>query len=569
MDEIKNSDYPSSIKRYLNNPNLKAAEQEIEFTEEQVAEYIKCKEDPVYFIKKYVKIRTLDGGLEKFALWDFQEDLVEKLNDNRFVIAKFPRQVGKSTTVVAFFLWVVLFHQFNELAILAHKRDAAIGILNRLRVAYEYIPLWMQQGVVQWNKSYIELENNSSIIAASTGSSAGRSGSYNIVLLDEFAFVPTNIADEFFKSVFPTISSGQTSKVIIISTPNGMNLFYKKWTEAINGRSNFIPVEASWWDVPGRDEEWKKQQLVELGESGFLQEHGGEFLGATNTLINAAKLKAMPWEDPVVTGEDTDIYQKPIEDHIYVLCVDVSEGQGLDASAFTIIDVTQSPYRVVAKYRSSTVPPLVFPSYIAAAGKMYNDAYILVELNGIGQEVSNILHYEMEYENLLLTQTKGRSGQILSAGHSKRTKFGVKTTQSVKATGCANLKAMVEGDTLLIPDFDIISELTTFVAQRKSFAAESGCTDDLVMSLVIFSWLANQKYFKELTDLNIRMRIARDKKKRMEEQMLPFGFIVDGRDEEITIDSEGNVWENVPDFVTEDQLRMRDFWHLGKEDEEY
>ena len=474
--EIKNKDYPSTIKRYLNNANLKAEAQQMQFSDEQVAEYLRCKQDPIYFIRTYVKIRNLDGGLVNFDLYDFQEELLNLINDNRFVIVKFPRQVGKSTTTVAYLLWVILFHGYQEIAILANKGDSARGILDRLRLAYEFIPLWMQQGVMEWNKGFIKLENKSSIVAASTNSSAGRSGSFNIVMLDEFAFVPTNVAEEFFKSVFPTISSGSASKVIMISTPNGMNMFYKKWMEAKKGKSNFIPFEANWWDVPGRDEEWKEEQLRELGEEGFLQEHGGEFLGATNTLISANKLKVLSalFEEPTWSQGGFEMYEQPKEDATYVLSVDTSEGQGLDYSAFTIIDVTEIPYRVVAKYRSSEVSPLIFPSVIAGAASHFNDAYVLVEVNNVGKQVADILHLDLEYENIFQTVTSGRKGQQLSTGHSKKAKLGLKMSASVKNIGCSNLRTLIEQDQLLINDFDILSELTTFVAKKKSFEAEPG-----------------------------------------------------------------------------------------------
>lgn len=477
-----------------------------------------------------------------------------------------------STTTVSYLLWVVLFHPFNELAILANKGDSARGILNRLRLAYEYIPLWMQQGVVQWNKGYIELENNSSIVAASTNSSAGRSGSYNMIMLDEFAFVPSNVADEFFKSVFPTISSGHSSKVVIVSTPNGMNLFYKKWTEAKKKRSNFIPFEANWWDVPGRDEEWKESQLKELGEEGFQQEHGGEFLGATNTLISASKLKILSgtFEDPSWSNGGFEMYEQPKEDGIYVISVDPSEGQGLDYSAFTVLDVSEMPYKVVAKYRNSQISPLIFPSVIAGAGSQYNDAYILIEVNGVGKEIANILHYELEYENLFQTTTSGgRRGQQLSTGHGKKAKLGVKTTASVKTIGCQTLKTLVEMDQLMVNDFDILSEMTTFVAKGKSFEAEAGCNDDLVMSLVLFAWLTNQQHFKDLTNSNVRLRLMNDKKRKQEEEMLPFGFVVNGADEEVTIDKDGTVWHSDPEWYDEEQRKLNEIKDLFLDDFDY
>jgi len=572
MQQLKNKNYSKKIKRYLNNANLKAENQRMEFTDEQVAEYLKCKNDVIHFIRTHVKIRNLDNDIINFDLYDFQEELLNIIHSNRFTIVKFPRQVGKSTTIVAYLLWVILFHPFNEIAILANKGDSARGILNRLRMAYEYIPLWMQQGVLQWNKGFIELENKSSIVAASTNSSAGRSGSYNIVMLDEFAFIPSNIAHDFFKSVFPTVSSGMNSKVIIVSTPNGMNLFHRKWIDSKKGRSGFVPYEAHWWDVPWRDEEWKENEIKELGEEGFQQEHGGEFLGATNTLIAASKLKSLSplFEDPKWSNGGFEMYEAPTEKGIYILIVDPSEGQGLDYSAFTVIDVTEMPYKVVAKYRSSTISPLIFPSVIAGAGEKYNQAHILVEVNLIGGEIANILHYELEYENIFkTTNAGGRGGQQVSSGHTNKSKYGVKTTASVKSIGCSTLKSLIEMDQLFISDFDILSELTTFIAKGKSFQAEPGCNDDLVMTLVLFSWLSNQSYFKDLTDSNIRLRLMKEEKRKEEEEMLPFGFIVNAAESEVTIDKDGTVWHDAPDWATEEQIVARDFWNIFKNNDEF
>ena len=219
-------------KSYLGNPNLKGPGVKIEFTKEQVEEYVKCANDPIYFIKHYIKIVTLDKGLVPFELYDYQEDIVSKIHNNRYVIAKLPRQSGKSTTVIAYILHYILFNQNMSVAILANKQTTAREMLSRLKLAYEYLPTWLQQGILEWNKGSIQLENGSKILASSTSASAVRGGSYNMLFLDEFAFVPGNIAEEFFSSVFPTITSGVSTKVLLISTPNGLNMFYKLWKGA-------------------------------------------------------------------------------------------------------------------------------------------------------------------------------------------------------------------------------------------------------------------------------------------------------------------------------------------------
>ena len=240
---------------YLGNPNLKPAGVGIEFTKEQVQEYLKCSQDPIYFIKKYVKIVSLDEGLVPFELYPYQEDIVNTVHNNRFSIAKLPRQSGKSTTMVSYILHYILFNQSMNVAILANKQATAREILSRLKLAYEYLPLWLQQGIVEWNKGSIELENGSRIIASSTSASAVRGGSFNMIFLDEFAHVPQNIAEEFFSSVYPTITSGQSTKVLMVSTPNGLNLFYHYWRGATkkpgeHGKNEYIPIEVHWSQVP-------------------------------------------------------------------------------------------------------------------------------------------------------------------------------------------------------------------------------------------------------------------------------------------------------------------------------
>jgi len=537
---------PNGIRNYKGNPNLKAANVDFIFTKEQIEERIRCMKDPIYFIQKYMKIVHVDRGLVPFDLYDFQKELLTSYIENRFTIAKLPRQVGKSTVTIAYILWTVLFGPMQNIAILANKASTSRDILAKLQLAYEFIPLWMQQGIVSWNKGSIELENGSKVIAAATASSAARGSTYNVIFLDEFAFVPKNIAEEFITSVYPTVSSGKTTKVIMVSTPNGMNLFYKYWTDAVNGRNLYKPIEAHWSVVPGRDDAWAADQVKQLGQEKFDQEFGCDFLGSSNTLISASKLSTLTWKKSIKRIDGLDVYETPIKNHLYVISVDTAEGQGLDHSAFTVIDCTQSPYKVVAKYYNNTISPLVYPTIIHNIGRMYNDAYALVETNSIGTQIVNILHSELEYENIFSTTNMGRGGQKLSSGFKKNAKLGVKMTHQIKSIGCANLKSMIENDKLIIEDFDIISELTSFVSKHSTFSAEAGTHDDLVMSLVLFSWLSAQLPFKQLTDTDIRKKIIEDNNSNVEEEILPFGFINNGSiDNESFIDSDGDVWEPV------------------------
>lgn len=539
MSEDKNS------KNYLGNPNLKASDVKINWTKEQLEEYAKCARDPIYFIQKYVKIISLDKGLVPFELYDFQEEMVRTVHNNRFVIAKLPRQSGKSTTVTAYILHYILFNQSVNVAILANKLSTARELLSRLKLAYEYLPKWLQQGILEWNKGSVQLENGSKVLASATSSSAVRGGSFNMIFLDEFAYVPQNVAEEFFSSVYPTISSGQETKVFIVSTPHGMNLYYKLWTDATNQRNSYIPIDVHWSDVPGRDEKWKQETIANTSEEQFRTEFECDFVGSVHTLISPSKLKTLAYIDPVFkNGEGFKVYAKPEEKHVYVMCVDVSRGTGQDYSAFSMIDITTAPYKLVATFKNNNMSPLVFPNAIHVAAKQYNNAHVLVEINDMGGQVADVLHGELEYENLLSATMRGRKGQVLDGGFgSGQTQFGVRTTEVVKRTGCSILKSLVEADRLVIQDFDVIKELFAFVAKKNSFEAEVGYNDDLVMTLVLFGWLSTQPYFKDLSSMDIRKDIYQDTITKLEEEMTPFGFVDDGVDEPVVErERDGTAW---------------------------
>ena len=530
---------------YLGNPNLKKANTQIEFTEEQIIEFLKCKEDPVYFAKNYIKIVSLDHGLVPFKMYPFQEKLVKNFHENRFNICKMPRQTGKSTTCVSYLLHYAVFNDNVNIAILANKASTARDLLGRLQLAYENLPKWMQQGIISWNKGSLELENGSKISSNSTSSSAVRGGSYNVIFLDEFAFIPNHIADDFFASVYPTISSGQSTKVIIVSTPRGMNHFYRMWHDSERGKNEYIPTDVHWSEVPGRDAAWKEQTIANTSEQQFKVEFECEFLGSVNTLINPSKLRNFVYEDPIKRNAGLDIYEHPKEENNYLITVDVARGLGNDYSAFIVFDITNFPYKVVAKYRNNEIKPMLFPSIIYEVAKGYNDAWLLIEVNDIGDQVASILHFDLEYDNVLMCAMRGRAGQIVGSGFSgKKSQLGVRMTAAVKKLGCSNLKTLMEDDKLLTVDYDIISELTTFAQRHNSFEAEEGCNDDLAMCLVIFSWLVAQDYFKEMTDNDVRKRIYEEQKNQIEQDMSPFGFISDGISEMggSFVDESGDRW---------------------------
>jgi len=528
---------------YLGNPNLKKANTAIEFSPEDVQEYLMCKDDPVYFARNYVKIVSLDEGLVGFDMYDFQEKLIRNFHEKRFNICKMPRQTGKSTTCVAFLLHYIVFNDSVNVGILANKAATARELLGRLATAYENLPKWMQQGIISWNKGSIELENGSKILAASTSASAVRGMSFNIIFLDEFAFVPNHIAEQFFSSVYPTITSGKTTKVIMVSTPHGMNHFYRYWHDAQRGKNEYTATEVHWSEVPGRDAAWKAQTIANTSEQQFKVEFECEFLGSVDTLISVSKLRNLVFEDPVKNnGKGLVVYTEPQKDRDYIITVDTARGIDHDYSAFVIFDISEFPYKTVARYKNNEIKPMLFPNIILDMAKAYNNAYVLVEVNDIGEQVATILQYDLEYENMLMCAMRGRAGQQVGTGFSgKKTQMGVRMTAAVKKTGCSNLKALIEEDKLITSDYDIIAELTTFVQKKQSWEAEDGCHDDLAMCLVIFAWLVAQDYFREMTDNDVRKRIYEDQKEQIEQDMAPFGFISDGLDDDSFMEG-GDRW---------------------------
>ena len=529
---------------YLGNPNLKKAGTPIQFTKKQIDEWIKCKNDPIYFAMNYIKIISLDEGLVPFEMYDFQKKILSDFHETRFNIAKLPRQTGKSTTVVAYLLYYAIFYDSVNIGILANKASTARELLGRLQLAYENLPKWMQHGVLVWNKGNVELENGSKILAASTSASAVRGMSFNILFLDEFAFVPNHVAEQFFASVYPTITSGKSTKVIIISTPNGMNHFYKMWEDARRGKNDYTTNEVHWSQVPGRDAKWKEETIKNTSPRQFAQEFECDFLGSADTLISPAKLQTIPFADPIKSNAGLDIYERVEKDHEYIITVDVARGIGGDYSAFLVFDITTMPYKIVAKYRNNEIKPVLFPSVIFQVCKEYNNPYVLVEVNDIGDSIAATLNYDLEYPNVLMCAMRGRAGQVVGQGFSgSKTQLGVKMSVTVKKIGCSNLKAIIEEDKLIFNDFQIFQELTTFVQKKQAWEADEGYHDDLVMCMVLFAWLVMQEYFKEMTDQDIRRRIYDEQRNQIEQDMAPFGFLDDGMGDDTFVDGDGNLWE--------------------------
>ena len=513
---------------YNGNQNLKQIGFTIEYTADNVKEILTCKDDPIYFIKKYCKIVSLDSeALIPFELFPYQERFINAMQDNRRVISMQPRQSGKSQTVAAYILWYTLFNGNKQVAILANKASVARELLSRYQLMYESTPIWMQQGIKTWNKGDIELENGSKIFTAATTAAGIRSKSVNFLYIDEAAIIPNNVAEEFFTSVYPVVSSGKSTKIVLTSTPYGYNHFWKFWSQAEQGINGFEPIKVEYTEHPKRDQAWADEQKELLGEVKFNQEVLTQFLGSSYTLISGdclARLSHLPF---VYQKDNVDIIEQPTAGRSYFVTVDTSRGVGGDYSAFTVIDSTTHPFKVVAKYRDNKVSPLLYPTIIHKVAKEYNNAFVMVEINDIGQQVADIIHNDLEYENMIWIGHDSKTGQYLSSS-GRNCNYGIRTTKQIKRIGCQTLKSLIESNKLLIFDPDIIFELSTFIEKSGSYEADEGYHDDLTMTLVLFAWASNDSMFKDLMNTNNRQALYDQQIRTIEEEMTPFGFINNG-----------------------------------------
>lgn len=486
---------------YLGNIKIKRQGVEQSYTKEQVEELIKCRDDIIYFISNYVKIVDLDKGLVLFEPFEYQKDMIRIMEENRYSIHMLPRQFGKSTIVAAYLLHHILFTDRAEVAILANKADQSREILGRLQLMYEELPWFMQPGVAVWNKGDIKLGNGSKAFCAATTGGSIRGRSISLLYLDEMAHIQNDVA--FFTSVYPTITSGKNTKVIITSTPNGMNLFYKIWTDAKLGRNGFKCKQVHWSEHPRRTEEWKEEQLKTMSERQFNQEFLLEFLGSTNTLISGTKLQHLNFTEPTFLDDERlfSVHENSVEGDSYVVTVDVAEGVGGDYSVISVFNVTEKPYRHIAVFRSNEILPLALADMVFKIATEYNNAIVIVESNNSGVIVGQSLWFDFEYENLLTTKIERGENQEYGG---KRMEYGVRTTKRTKMLGCTQLKGLIETNTLLVQNFETISELTTFIRKGSSYEAERGKNDDIVMTLVLFAWFTSQAYFTEMTETNVR-----------------------------------------------------------------
>lgn len=509
-------------KGYLGNPNLKQIGEPIDFTQEQVVEYAKCAKDPVYFLENYAKIVSLDDGIINFKLFEYQRRIINGIQNNKQTLAKLFRQSGKSTVVAGYVAWYCLFNSNKNAMILANKMATAKEIFSRVQFIVECCPKWLQHGVKEWNKTSFLLENGSKVSCGATSASAARGHSISLLVLDEFAFLRPNLAEEFIASVFPTISSAESSKLVIVSTPKGMNHYYKLWIEAVQGTNGFCAIESHWSNHPKRTQAWADAQRAILGEVTYNQEIECSFIGSAETLVSGEKLAALPSKTPthLLPNNTLKQYAEPVKNHSYVMCVDTARGKGLDYSTFHVIDISTLPYQVVCTYRDNNISTLVFPEVIYRIGELYNRSFVLIETNDLGQQVADILFYDLEYENVYMSS----QDNIKEGGDSKYSP-GLRTTKKTKAVGCDMLKNLIENDRLEVNDSDTISEFTTFIRVGTTYKAEEGKHDDLVMALVMFAYLTTQPVFKDLFDYSLREQFFAAQLQEIENQMLPLGFV--------------------------------------------
>ena len=540
---------------YNGNSSLKRIGIDFSYSEDQVLELAKCAEDPIYFIDNYCYIVTLDHGIQPFKLYDCQKRKIKLIHDNRKVILMEGRQQGKTTSAAAYILWYTLFQESKTVAVLANKASTAREIMARYQLMFEHLPDWMQQGIKTWNKGDIELENGSIVFTAATTAAGIRGKSVNLLYIDEAAIIPNTVADAFFTAVYPVISAGQTTKILITSTPLGYNHFWKFWNDAVNKNNDFVPMFIPYSEIPGRDEKWALEQKRQLGDLKYNQEVLCKFLGSSLTLINSDTIEYMSTCPTVYSKDGLDLYEFPVkavrdEDteeliskpHSYVIVADTAKGVGGDYSAFVIIDVASVPYKLVGKFRDNKIAPMLYPSVIYKVARDFNMAYVLIEVNS-SEQVAHIMHNELEYENIIFVNRDTKTGQTVTGGFGGgKTQLGVQTDKRVKRIGCFTFKSLVEEKKLLITDGDTISEISTFIQVKDSYAADEGYHDDLVMPLVLFSWLTTNPYFKELNDVNIREAMYQSRIKQIEEDVVPFGFVFNGTEEEYSVE-DGEMWK--------------------------
>lgn len=505
---------PHNLPTYLGNPKIKRAGVSQNFTKWELQEWVKCSQDKDYFCSTYIKVIKPGEGLINYEPYPYQIDMMDEFENNRFNIVLACRQSGKSVGFIGYVVWLMLFSDKAEHVIIAaNKLDTAKEMLTRIQRAIENLPFFLQHGCREYNKTSITFDTDTKIeaIAASSDGARGKSGS--LMICDEFAFV--NGDEEFYESNYPLISSSDTARMIIVSTPNGINnVFFRLYDGAQKGLNSFNPIRVDWWDVPGRDEAWKEMTMGNIGEKRFGQEFGNNFNQTSSTLIDMEFLQLMTHEEPLEVTSDVKVYEKPVEGHDYILVADVSKGRGIDFSTISVVDVSELPYKQVAAYRDNNVSPMVFPNLIHKVAKTYNNAFTIVEANA-GEVVFKILYYDLEYENVFTSKVaNGRS-------------MGLEINRKVKRIGTSNLKDLIERGKLKVVDEETIKEFYVYEARRESFEARDGYHDDMIAGLVMLAWFSDTDMFGDMTSNKLRDMMASEKKALIEKSVPALGFLPD------------------------------------------
>jgi hypothetical protein len=442
----------------------------------QIQTLISCTEKVENFIP-YVKIVNPDDGEVEFEPYTYQFELLEKFQAHRFNIALLARQSGKTTAVAVFALWYACFHRDKVIGIVSNKEKIAKMILDRFKRMYESLPIWLKPGVSEYQKTGVTFDNGSRITISATTTDAFRGETLNLLICDEFAFVHRNLAQDFWAANYPTISASKKSKVIVISTPNGLgNLFHQLYMKSEKKENEFVHTKVTWRNVPGRDIEWAKRELANLGsKQKFLQEHEVEFLGSASTVIDPDILADIitKYQAPIQTDLENhlNIFEKPDNDSMYILGVDTAKGTGEHYSAIQILKIeSMKPIKLiqVATYMHNGIDVYRFAQIVNRLGLYYNNAYLMVENNAEGSTVVNRLWWDFENDHLVNSGSKAKE-------------LGVRATKTTKVKAVLLMKRFIEDGSLEIKDEETLTQLTTFIEENGKFFGEP--YDDLISAL--------------------------------------------------------------------------------------
>lgn len=499
---------------FSNNTNIKPKNVKLPLTKEHIEEFLYCSTHPLYTIRNYLYINNQDLGFIKFNLWDFQEELIQKMLVHDRLIAKFPRQAGKTTVTAAFLFFYCLFNKDKKVIIVANYREKARDTLNMMKDFYYNCPNWLKPGVLKWNEYEVKFENGCQVKTSSTTANAARGFTAGILYIDEMAFIDKRMWDKFFKSVFPAVSSAKLAKILTSSTPDGKNHFYYFWQRAVNNINGYHAHEIPWNAIPGRDEAWKNKQIAEMGSvEAFMQEYACDWGDSGKLLLNKITMDNMehmvkePLEyrnsDLRIEKRILSIQKNPIPGHSYICTIDCSEGKGLNNQAFTIIDVTTLPIETVMSFKSNEESLVTYPGVIYEWVMRYNGAFIIIENNSIGSGVANDLWYDYEYSNIVNSYSEKEGKQYHE--------IGIKTTPKTRKVGCDHLKFLFENEKIITTEFMVYEEFTNFAwndIKMRYEAADEEINDDIAMGLIIFAAFIKGRDIGKLGDIGESLKKA-------------------------------------------------------------